>query len=180
MTSDSYFSHWVGWILEDNVKVWVGMKTYELQGMKSYELPWGYKKRIEITGQRNVIELVKKTYWLGTESGFLGVFLRARRKTENQYESLGSVLSNTIHHQGWKVEEIRFTTGVWQCVPWMNGAYGKTSSSSKSQRVESSPSTRNWTWEYSTNTRISWNTFTVIESTGVQSCQGLPSKTSRP
>ena len=33
--------------------------------------------------------------------------LRTRLKTENQYESLRHVLSDTIHRQGWKVEPIR-------------------------------------------------------------------------
>jgi len=38
--------------------------------------------------------------------------LRARLKAENQYASLRSALSDTIHRQGWKVEQISFITGA--------------------------------------------------------------------
>ena len=34
-----------------------------------------------------------------------------RLKTEDQYTSLRSVLSDVIRRQGWKVEEISFVTG---------------------------------------------------------------------
>jgi hypothetical protein len=37
--------------------------------------------------------------------------LRFKSTSENQYESLRSALSEAIHRQGWKVEQISFTTG---------------------------------------------------------------------
>ena len=38
--------------------------------------------------------------------------LRARLKAENQYASLRSALSDTIHRHIWKVEQISFITGA--------------------------------------------------------------------
>ena len=37
--------------------------------------------------------------------------IRAKSTSENQYASLGSVISDVIHRQGWKVEQISFVTG---------------------------------------------------------------------
>jgi hypothetical protein len=37
--------------------------------------------------------------------------IRAKSTTENQYASLRSVISDVIHHQGCKVEQISFVTG---------------------------------------------------------------------
>jgi hypothetical protein len=37
-------------------------------------------------------------------------FTRAKLRTENQYTSLRITINETIHHQDWKVEQIRFIT----------------------------------------------------------------------
>jgi len=45
-------------------------------------------------------------------SDFTDQYLRRSKSTdENQYVSLRSALSDVIHHQDWKVEQIRFVTG---------------------------------------------------------------------
>ena len=38
--------------------------------------------------------------------------VRAKRETEEQYESLRSALSKTIQHKGWMVEQMSVITGV--------------------------------------------------------------------
>ena len=41
---------------------------------------------------------------------------RAKLTAENQYESLRSAISEVIHRQGWRVEQISFVTGAHRSV----------------------------------------------------------------
>lgn len=88
------------------------------------------------------------------------------------YESLRSALSNTIHRQGWKVEQISFIAGASSV---NEQDLRKNLKFCKVPRLASIPSAWNWPWEYSNEyTKILKCMYsTRLNSKGVYPGQGL-------